>query len=488
MSNSGGTNGPSSENTDGRAAGAPNAGTALLATLAMAQFMVVLDFTIVNVALPSIQHGLHVAMGTLQWLVSAYAVTFGGFLLLGGRLADIFGRARLYRIGLCVFVLASVSGGLAVEPRLLIASRAVQGLGAALLAPAGLSLLVTSWPDEDQRSHALGVYGAVASAGFAAGAVIGGLLVEVSWRLVFFVNVPVGVVLFVASWRLLPADPPRQPGRLDVAGALAVTAGVALLVLGITRAGDTLEPTQPVVAVGAGLVLLVLFVVRERKAAAPLLNLDLFQDRAILGANECLLAYGACNAGAVLLVTLYLQEGRGFSPIVTGLCFIPQAVGAFALAGPASKLVPALGPRRALAAGMSLGLLALVGSAISIARGPLVGLLASLFVMGISARIVQVASTLAGTHGPVAARGEGSASAVLTASRQVGSALGVAVVSATLVIVHGDASHRTAVAMLVAAAFASVGLLTTRVVPSGPPQPLLLRLEHLFPRHAGGLP
>ena len=154
MSSTGGTSGPSSGNANGTAPGVPNGGTALLATLAMAQFMVVLDFTIVNVALPSIQHGLHVATTTLQWLVSAYAVTFGGFLLLGGRLADVFGRARLYRIGLCVFVLASISGGLAVEPRLLIASRAVQGLGASLLAPAGLSLLVTSWPDGEQRSHA----------------------------------------------------------------------------------------------------------------------------------------------------------------------------------------------------------------------------------------------------------------------------------------------------------------------------------------------
>jgi MFS family permease len=488
VSSTGGTSGPSSGNTGGAAPGAPNRGTALLATLAMAQFMVVLDFTIVNVALPSIQRGLHVPTTTLQWLVSAYAVTFGGFLLLGGRLADLFGRARLYRIGLCIFVLASISGGLAVEPALLIASRAVQGLGASLLAPAGLSLLVTSWPDEGQRSHALGVYGAVASAGFASGAVIGGLLVAVSWRLVFFVNVPVGVVLFAASWRLLPADPPRRAGGLDIAGALAATCGVALLVLGVTRAGDTLRPTQPAVAAGAGLVLLVAFVVRERKAAAPLLNLDLLKDRGILGANECLLAYGACNAGAVLLVTLYLQEGRGLKPLLTGLCFIPQAVGAFALAGPASKLVPALGSRRALAAGMSLGLLALVGSALSIALGPLAGLLGSLFVMGLSARVIQVASTLAGTHGPVAARGEGSASAVLTASRQVGSALGVAVVSAILVTVHGDASHRTAVAMLVAAAFAAIGLLTTRVVPSGPAQPLMLRPEHVFTRHAGGLP
>jgi EmrB/QacA subfamily drug resistance transporter len=482
--------GGASEASPGRATGAqrvPKAGAALLATLAMAQFMVVLDFTIVNVALPSIQHGLHIPATTLQWLVSAYAVTFGGFILLGGRLADVFGRARLYRIGLCVFVLASISGGLATEPNLLIASRAIQGLGASMLAPAGLSLLVTSWPDEQQRSHALGVYGAVASAGFAAGALIGGLLVEVSWRLVFFVNVPVGVVLFVASWRLLPAAVSRGSGRVDVAGAITATLGVALVVFGVTRAGDTLKPTQPAIAVGAGLILLIAFVVRERRAAAPLLNLDLFKDRSILGANQCLLAYGACNAAAVLLVALYLQEGRGFTPLVTGLCFIPQAAGAFALAGPASKLIPALGPRRALTAGMSLGLLALVGAAVSIGNGPLFELLVSLFAMGISARVIQVASTLAGTAGPVAARGEGSASAVLTASRQVGSALGVAVVSATLVTVHGGASHRTEVAMLVAAGFALIGLLATRVVPGGPAQPRRLRLEHLFARHAGGL-
>ncbi len=466
----------------------------LLATLAMAQFMVVLDFTIVNVALPSIGHGLHGrSETTLQWLVSAYAVTFGGFLLLGGRLADVFGRARLYRVGLCIFVLASIAPeGLAVEPRLLIASRAVQGLGASMLAPAGLSparheLGRTAL----QRSHALGVYGAVASAGFASGCRDPRrppASVEVSWRLVFFVNVPVGVVLFVVSWRLLPPDAPRRSGRLDVAGHQRPPAWPCSCSAS-TRAGDTLTPTQPAVAVGAGVVLLVAFVVPERKAATPLLNLDLLKDRSILGANQCLLAYGACNAGAVLLVTLYLQEGRDLRPLLTGLCFIPQAVGAFALAGPASKLVPALGPRRALTAGMSLGLLALVGSAISIARGPLFGLLASLFVMGISARIVQVASTLAGTHGPVAARGEGSASAVLTASRQVGSALGVAVVSATVVTFHGNASHRYAVAMLVAAAFATVGLLTTRcVVPRGPVQPPLLRLEHVFAHHAGGLP
>src|ERR1700678_4008017 len=211
------------------------AGTPLLIVLAMAQLMVVLDFPIINVALPSIQAGLHTGTSTLQWLISGYAVSFGGFLLLGGRLADLFGRARMFRIGLVVFVLASVAGGLAVEPVLLIASRVVQGIGAAIVAPAGLSLLVTSWREERARSHALGIYGAVVSTGFASGAVLGGLLVQESWRLVFFVNAPIGAVLLVFSW-LLPASAPSRGGGLDLPGALTGTAGVALIVLAVARA------------------------------------------------------------------------------------------------------------------------------------------------------------------------------------------------------------------------------------------------------------
>ena len=251
-------------------AGAPRAGTALLITLSMAQFMVVLDFTIINVALPSIQDGLHVATTTLQWLISGYAVAFGGFLLLGGRLADVYGRARLYRIGLIIFVVASISGGLAVEPGLLIASRVVQGIGAATLAPAGLSLLVTSYPGQQERSHALGIYGALASTGFAAGAVLGGLLVEVTWRLVFFVNAPVGLALLIASFRLLPPDQPSSKGQLDVPGAITVTAGVALLVYAVARAGDTRQLTQPGLLFGAAVVLLGAFGIRERRARAPI--------------------------------------------------------------------------------------------------------------------------------------------------------------------------------------------------------------------------
>jgi EmrB/QacA subfamily drug resistance transporter len=460
----------------------------LLLTLSMAQFMVVLDFTIVNVALPSIQRELHVAITTLQWLVSAYAVAFGGFLLLGGRLADVYGRARLYRIGLVVFVAASISGGLAVEPVLLITSRVIQGIGAAMLAPAGLSLLVTSYPGEHERSRALGTYGAIVSTGFASGAVLGGLLVEVTWRLVFFVNVPIGIALLAASFRLLPPDPPRTAGQLDVPGAVSVTAGVALLVLAVARAGDTLRATQPALLGATAVLLLGAFVARERMARAPILDLALLKDRGILGANLCLVAVGAYAAGQVLLVTLYLQEGRALSPALTGLCFVPQAAGAFALSGPAARLVPALGPRRALALAMTIALLALAGAAVAVLAGSLPALLAAQFALGVANRLSQVSSTLAGTHGPVAARSEGTASALLTATRQCGSAVGVAIVSAMLVAVGGSITHRTAVAMFVAAGFALAGLLATRVVPPGPPHAQAPQPHHLFHHHAGGLP
>jgi EmrB/QacA subfamily drug resistance transporter len=478
-------------------AGTPRVGFALLFSLSMAQFMVVLDFTIVNVALPSIQRELHVATTTLQWVVSGYAVAFGGFLLLGGRLADVYGRARLYRIGMVVFVAGSISGGLAVEPRLLIASRVVQGIGAAMLAPAGLSLLVSSYPGEKERSRALGTYGAIVSAGFASGAVLGGLLVEVTWRLVFFVNVPIGIALLAASMRLLPHDPPGSGRQLDIPGAITVTAGVALLVLAIVRLGDTLKLTQPLLLAAAAVVLLAGFVVRERRARAPLLDLALLKDRGIAGANLTLIAVGAFSAAQVLLITLYLQEGRGLSPVLTGLCFIPQAAGAFSLAGPAGRLVPALGPRRALAIALVIALVALLGAALSVLTDSLAGLLVAQFVLGVAARLSQVSSTLAGTRGPVAARSEGTASALLTATRQCGSALGVAIVSATLVVVTGSDSHRTATAMFITSGFALLGLLATRVVPPAPPaaphpHPSQPQAEpephHLFHHFAGGIP
>ena len=378
--------------------GGPRAGNALLLSLAMAQFMVVLDFTIVNVALPSIQRDLHVPTTTLQWLVSGYAVTFGGFLLLGGRLADVYGRARLYRIGLVVFVAASISGGLAVEPGLLIASRVVQGIGAAVLAPAGLSLLVTSWPGEQERSHALGIYGAVVSAGFASGAVLGGLLAEVTWRLVFFVNVPVGIALLAASLRLLPPIRPAL-GAAGHSRRRGRHGRGRLLVLAVAGSARRCSPPGRCLLGVAAIVLLAAFVIWEKRTRAPLLDLALLKDRGIAGANLALLTVGAFNAAQVMLMTLYLQDGRGLSPVLTGLCFVPQAAGAFALSGPAG-LVPALGPRRALAIALSIALLALAGAAVAVLAGSLAGLLGAQFALGVAARLSQVSATLAGTRGP----------------------------------------------------------------------------------------
>jgi EmrB/QacA subfamily drug resistance transporter len=462
------------------------AGTPLLIVLAMAQFMVVLDFTIVNVALPSIQIGLHIPTSTLQWLISGYAVSFGGFLLLGGRLADLVGRARMFRIGLIVFVMASVAGGLAVEPVLLISSRVVQGIGAAMVAPAGLSLLVTSWPEERARSRALGVYGAVVSTGFASGAVLGGLLVQESWRLVFFVNAPIGVLL-LACYRLLPASPPTRKGGLDLPGAITGTVGVALIVLAVAQAGDTLRVTEPLLFALAAALLLAGFILRERRTATPLLDLALFTDRGIRAANLSLLAVGAYNAGQILLVTLYLQEGRHLSAVLTGLCFVPQAAGAFALAGPASTIVPKLGPRRSLSIAMLLALVSLCGSAAAVASGSIIALLGTLFVMGLSARISMMSATLAGTHGEVAAKEQGTASALLTASRQCGSAIGVAVLAAVLVVATGSDARRTAIGLLVAACFALAGLAATRLVPARVPagKPTA---EHQFLHHTGSIP
>jgi MFS family permease len=292
-----------------------------------------------------------------------------------------------------------------------------------------------------------------------------------------------GIALLVFSARLLPAGPPGRRGRLDVPGAVTATAGVGLLVLAVVRVGDTLRAAQPALLGMAAIAVLAAFTLRERRAQAPLLDLALLKDRSIAGADLTLIAVGAFLAAQVLLTTLYLQEGRGLSPVLTGLCFLPQATGAFALAGPAGRLVPALGPRRVLAIALSLGLLALAGAAVAVVAGSLPALLSAQFALGVAARLSQVASTLAGTRGPAAARSEGTASALLTATWQCGSALGVAIVSATLIATHGNVGHRTAVAILAAAGFALAGLLATRVMPPLPhprkPQP-----QHPSRRHA----
>ena len=323
---------------------------------------------------------------------------------------------------------------------------------------------------------------------FASGAVLGGLLVEVTWRLVFFVNVPIGIALLAASMRLLPADPPGRGGQLDLPGAVTVTAGIALLVLAVVRAGDTLQVTQPALLGGLAALLLAAFVVREKRTPAPLLDLALLKrprhcrSQSHLDRGRRLQRRPGPAGGAV-------PAGRaGTEPGAHRPVLRPAGGRGVRAVGPGLRLVPALGPRRALAIALSTALLALAGAAAAVLAGSLPALLAAQFALGVAARLSQVASTLAGTRGPAAARSEGTASALLTATRQCGSALGVAIVSATLVAAHGSVGQRTAASMLVAAGFALAGLLATRVVPPGPPHPHAPQPHHLFRHHAGGIP
>jgi MFS family permease len=303
----------------------------VLLLLCAAQFMVVLDFSIVNVALPTIQQSFGLPQAQLQWLVSAYALSFGGLLLLGGRAADLFGRRRIFIIGLTLFAAASLLGGLAPSAWQLVAARAVQGLAAALLSPAALSLLSTTFPTGRTRQRAFGIYGALGASGFAIGVFLGGLLTDgPGWRWVFFVNVPVGVVAALLAPRLLPeGTSTERRGPLDVAGALTGTAGLCLLVYGLTEAanwGWTSLGTWLCLVGAIGM--LALFVWIEAHARGPLLPLRVLRNRPIVVADLIALLTTAAVAPQVFVLTLYLQSSEGLSAVQTGLLFLVQGASA----------------------------------------------------------------------------------------------------------------------------------------------------------------
>jgi MFS family permease len=400
---------------------APRSRPAMVALLCTAQFVVVLDATIVAIALPAIQRSLHVASADLQWVLSAYTLAFAGCLVLAGRLADLHGRRRVFVAGLAVFSAASLVCGLSRSAAVLIAARTVQGLGAAAVAPAALAAITAAIPDGPERRRALGVWTAAAAGGGAAGWVLGGVLTErAGWPWVFLVNVPVGVAAIALAPLLVPetrASGPRR--RLDVAGAATITAALALIVFGLTRGA--------IAGVGAGLVLLGLFVRIEARAADPLLPAALLRADGLAGANVVAAAITASTSGSMLLCVLELQGERGLSPLHTGMLFAPfnLAVITGSLAGP--RVARALGPGPAMAAGLAgvaagaLGLLAVAGG-----RGEPAEFLPAFVAMGVSLGCASVASTAAGTAAAGGAR-EGVASALLNTAAQVGAALGIAV-------------------------------------------------------------
>src|SRR5689334_1357190 len=328
-----------------------------LVLIATAQLMVVLDATIVNVALPHIQRALGFSGTGLEWIVNAYALTFGGLLLLGGRAGDLLGRRRVFVVGLLLFSAASLLGGFATSQWWLLTARAIQGAGGAVVAPTALALITTNFPEGGPRNRALGVYSAMAGGGGAAGLLLGGVLTTyASWRWVLFVNVPIGIVVAAAAPRVL-AESPRRPGRIDVAGAVTGTVGVALLVYGLSKAATGADgvshwgDTQVLASLIVSVVLLVSFVLIERHSSRPLLPMRVLADRNRSGAYLIMLCVSTGLFGLFFFLTLFIQTVLGYSAIRSGIAYLPFAVGVVIASALASQLVPRIGPRPLIVAG-----------------------------------------------------------------------------------------------------------------------------------------
>ncbi|MGH2993271.1 MAG: MFS transporter, partial [Solirubrobacterales bacterium] len=327
-----------------------------LALLCMAQFVVVLDAAIVNVALPSIGDALSFSQENLSWVVNAYVLTFGGFLLLGGRLADLLGRRRVFMFGLALFALASLVGGFATSEAWLIAARAVQGLGAAILSPAALSIVTTTFRDGAERNRALGAWGAVAGSGGAAGVLLGGVLTEyLGWEWVLWVNVPIGIVAAAVAPMLIRESRSESETRsFDLGGAISVTAGLSVLVYALVDAeGAGWGSTQTIVLLAAAAALIGAFVAIVRRSEAPLVPFGIFRLRTLTGANVVGVLTGASLFSMFFFISLYMQQVLGYSAIKAGLSYLPLALTIILTAGVASQLVTRVGFKPVLAAGMA---------------------------------------------------------------------------------------------------------------------------------------
>jgi EmrB/QacA subfamily drug resistance transporter len=404
----------------------------VLVLVCLAQFMVILDATIVNVALPSIQQDLDLSEANLQWIVNAYTLVFGGFLLLGGRAGDLIGRKRLFLAGLVVFTVASLLNGLAVNEGMLIGSRALQGLGAAFISPAALSIISTTFSEGAERARALGVWAAIAIGGAAFGLIMGGLLTQLlSWPWIFFVNVPVGIVTFVLALRLIPESRDEHAHRaFDVGGAVTVTGGLMALVYAIVKA-ETDGWGSPITlgSFAVSAILLASFVVIELHSKAPLVRLSIFRVRSLLTANVVMLLVASGMFAMFFFNTLYIQRVLGFGPLKAGLAFLPFTAGVMLSAGLASQFAPRVGVRPVAGLGMvvsAIGMLLLVR--IPVDGSYLADVLPSLVVTSLGMGAVFMPLTLIATTGLVD-EDQGLASGLFNTSQQIGGALGLAILS-----------------------------------------------------------
>ena len=403
-----------------------------------AQLMIILDATVVNIALPHIQAGLHFSATSLSWVLNGYTLTFGGLLLLGGRAGDILGRRRVFLAGIALFTVASLAGGLAPSAGVLIAARAVQGAGGALASPAVLALVVSGFPEGRERTRALAIYAGVVTGGASLGLVLGGLITQwLDWRWVLFVNIPVGLAV-IAATPLFVAETPRLPGRFDLTGAITSTTGVAALVYAFIRAaangwGDEVALTAFAVAT----VLLVVFVLTETRAQQPITPLRLFADASRSGSYAARLLLVGGMFGMFYFLTQFLQDVLGFSPLRAGVAFLPMTVLLFATSRFAPRLIPVVGPRRLMILGM---LPVIVGMAwlsrVSPDTSYWSGVLGPMLLFGVGMGMVFVPLTGASLAG-VRPEDSGASSSMVNVMQQLGGSVGLA----ALVAVFGTASR-----------------------------------------------
>ena len=402
------------------------------AVLAVAYFMTIVDLTIVNVSLPTIGQALHFSEGNLQWVVTAYGITFGGFLLLGGRAADLLGRRRIMMAGLVIFTASSLGAGLATNDGLLIALRGVQGLGAAVVLPAALSIVMNMFAEGPERNKALGMWGAIGATGATFGLITGGLLTRYAgWQYIFFLNVPVGAAALLLTPRIVPESRLRGVKRsFDPLGAVTVTAALLLLVYAISnapQAGWGSVRTAALLATSA--VLLVAFLVIESRAAAPLMPLRIFRQRKVAVANTVGLLLGGSFFAFIFAGTLYMQQVLHYSALQAGVAWLTTSMTSVALAGVSQKLVTIISPGPVLALGMAL----IGGSILWTTQAPVHGhfwtdLAAPYFIAGMGTAFTFVPVSIAGLSG-VAEHEAGLASGLLNTSQQLGGAIGVAIAS-----------------------------------------------------------
>jgi EmrB/QacA subfamily drug resistance transporter len=419
---------------------------AVLAVLVAAQFMVVLDVAIVNVALPSIKDDLGFSQEGLQWVITAYAIFFGGVLLLGGRLADLLGRRRLFMTGLALFTVMSLLDGLSTSSGALIAFRSLQGLGAALLSPAALSILTTTFQEGRERNVALGIWGAASGSGGAAGVLLGGALTSAfSWSWIFFINVPAGaLVLAISPWLLTESRAQLAHRHFDLSGAASITAGLMVLVYAMTRATQHGWATAATVGLLAASAVLILgFLVIESRSKAPLLPMRIFRLRTLTASNISGLLMGAAIFSMFFLLTLYMQQVLHYSALKTGVAYIPLTVSIVAFSALSQALVTRVGIRPVLASGLALSAAALI----LFARLPVHGhyfsdLLPAFLISGVGLALAFVPMSIGGLTG-VRQEDAGIASGLINTTQQVGGAIGVAVATtvATTFTNHFVSAH-----------------------------------------------